>query len=118
MEKKFEKGQKAYLVELKPHKSITGEKRIKETIILAIGTKYITTDYWRKTQFDKTDFLEVSAYAPRWKLYPNYDDALAYIIREEKESEATDLISSFFYKKRKMSDSDLDALIEILKRYQ
>lgn len=116
MEKKFEKGQKAYLVELKPHKSITGEKRIKETIILAIGTKYITTS--RKIRFDKKDFLEVSAYAPMWKFFPNYDDALAYIIREEKESEATDLISSFFYKKRKMSDSDLDALIEILKRYQ
>lgn len=118
MGNEFQKGQKAFMVELRPSRSTSGEKRITETTIIAIGSKYITTNYWGKTRFDKTDFLEVSEYAPRWKLYHNYADALAYVRREEKESEATELLSTFFYKKRKLSDSDLDALIEILKRCQ
>lgn len=92
---------------------------IREVKVQSVGRKYVTVDYWGGMRFDATkNFVEVTNYTPNYKLYLSREQIENEILRGEKESKVS---SSFRWENRlteKMSDEDLDKIIEIINKYK
>lgn len=111
----FHKGQTVYL-----HGGFDRHDfKIHETTVTSVGRKYVTVRYLGGIKFDATkDFREVTQYTPHFTLHLTREEIEEQLERSKKREKVE---QAFRWENRlceKMSDDDLDKIIEIINKYQ
>lgn len=93
--------------------------KIHETNVTSVGRKYVTVCYLGGIKFDATNnFKEVTQYTPNFTLHLTREEIEQKIERSKKQDKVE---RSFRWEHKlceKMSDDDLDKIIEIINKYR
>lgn len=116
----FRVGQTVYLLRINDiRRGSTIEERIREAKVVSVGRKYITVDFCWPMKFDVTNgFREVTIYSPTYKLYLSKEQILQELHRRSMEQT---VISAFDWSRdivKKMSQEDLQTVLDIVNKYK
>ena len=122
----FHKGQTVwiYLVGNSVRGNMTPEERIREWEVVSVGRKYLTArpkgaDPHFNTRFEvENNFREHTIYSSHYELYLSKEEILYDIWRDRVESYISHFCRFERSNLRKMTDEDLQLVVDIFKKYE